>query len=235
MSDIPRYLALDSSRRSLGLTVEDCWADAFALGSHIDSLMLSEFFEGSRSLPVGEVEILSAALEDRRLIREPAAVDLLNAVVARMFSSPAPPLLQPGTNPAAAGGSPQSDDGDRWLTRLGEHRVYLRSDEWTSIRAAAEPSVPGDVNEPSLGSTLRIDAAANDAWEMHTRGDELVILLSGAAEVAIDRSDTQLTLLTQPYQACVLPRGRWHRHYAKTDNTKLLYVTPVRDIASEPA
>ena len=57
MSDTPRYLVLDDARRRLRLTVEDCWADAFALGGHTDALTLSQFFEGSQPLPETEIDI----------------------------------------------------------------------------------------------------------------------------------------------------------------------------------
>ncbi len=60
-------------------------------------------------------------------------------------------------------------------------------------------------------------------------GDELLVLLSGAAEVAIDRASSSLAVLRDPYQACFIPRARWHRHTATERNTQLLYITPLYD------
>jgi len=60
-------------------------------------------------------------------------------------------------------------------------------------------------SEPSPGSLLRVDDATSADWEIHSTGDELLLLLSGEAHVAVDRSNSSIARLEHPYQACVIP------------------------------
>ncbi len=63
-------------------------------------------------------------------------------------------------------------------------------------------------------------------WEVHPAGDEIVLLMSGAAEMvfAESRGDRSITL-TEPGQFVVVPRGMWHT--AKIARpTQMLFVTP---------
>lgn len=48
-------------------------------------------------------------------------------------------------------------------------------------------------------------------WERHPNGDALYYLLSGAADIAVEVGDSERTISLRPNNACVVPRGVWHR------------------------
>ena len=64
-------------------------------------------------------------------------------------------------------------------------------------------------------------------WERHPDGDELLYILEGELEIMLLRDSTSEQASLQPGSLFVVPRGVWHRPYAKTD-VRLLYVTPAR-------
>lgn len=63
-------------------------------------------------------------------------------------------------------------------------------------------------------------------WEKHPAGDEIVILLSGAATLVLDLSgDHRSVALETPGSYAVVPRGIWHT--ARTNQpTRMLFITP---------
>ncbi len=63
-------------------------------------------------------------------------------------------------------------------------------------------------------------------WERHPAGDELVMLLSGAATLVLEMADTEQVIeLDTPGAYVLVPRGAWHT--AKTDvETTMLFLTP---------
>jgi mannose-6-phosphate isomerase-like protein (cupin superfamily) len=63
-------------------------------------------------------------------------------------------------------------------------------------------------------------------WEMHPAGDEVVVLLSGAAEMVLDRGDGKETVsLRQPGSFVIVPKGTWHTARI-AEPTSMLFVTP---------
>lgn len=62
--------------------------------------------------------------------------------------------------------------------------------------------------------------------ERHADGDELAILLSGAADVLLDSGAGEQRVGLTRWSACVIPRGSWHRVAPHAPST-LLFVTPV--------
>jgi mannose-6-phosphate isomerase-like protein (cupin superfamily) len=79
------------------------------------------------------------------------------------------------------------------------------------------------------GRTLvaRFDFTADwPTWEMHPAGDEVVVLLSGAAEMVLDRDGRHdVTSLTRPGEFVIVPRGTWHTARIARP-TSMLFVTP---------
>ena len=63
-------------------------------------------------------------------------------------------------------------------------------------------------------------------WERHPAGEELVMLLTGAATVAIEESGRERVVhLTQPGSYVLVPANAWHT--ARTDvPTTMLFLTP---------
>ncbi len=76
-----------------------------------------------------------------------------------------------------------------------------------------------------LISAYRFDSDWS-AWEKHPTGDELVMLLSGAAELVLSEHDGErrISLSTPGEYACV-PRGTWHTARVSTP-TQMLFITP---------
>jgi mannose-6-phosphate isomerase-like protein (cupin superfamily) len=64
-------------------------------------------------------------------------------------------------------------------------------------------------------------------WERHPDGDELLYILQGELEMTLLRESISEQASLRPGSLFVVPKGVWHRPYAKTD-VRLLYVTPAR-------
>jgi mannose-6-phosphate isomerase-like protein (cupin superfamily) len=61
-------------------------------------------------------------------------------------------------------------------------------------------------------------------WEMHPNGDEFVYLLTGSADLLLERSDGARTLQLRDTGAVLVPRGVWHT--AKVHSpSRMLHVT----------
>lgn len=63
-------------------------------------------------------------------------------------------------------------------------------------------------------------------WEMHPAGDEVVVLVSGAATfvLRLDEGETILEL-ARPGEFAVVPKGVWHTARIR-EATTMLFVTP---------
>jgi mannose-6-phosphate isomerase-like protein (cupin superfamily) len=64
------------------------------------------------------------------------------------------------------------------------------------------------------------------SWEMHPAGDEIVVLLSGAATFVLDEggSKRQVTL-SKPGDFVIVPKATWHTARI-TQPASMLFVTP---------
>ncbi len=79
------------------------------------------------------------------------------------------------------------------------------------------------------GHTLvsRYDFGADwPSWEVHPQGDEVVVLMSGAAEMILDeRGGHRSVRLTRPGEFVIVPKGTWHTAKIATP-TSMLFITP---------
>jgi mannose-6-phosphate isomerase-like protein (cupin superfamily) len=54
-----------------------------------------------------------------------------------------------------------------------------------------------------------------DSWEMHTRSDEVIVVLEGAIEFTLERKpgdpSSDIVRRLDAHQACIVPAGLWHR------------------------
>jgi len=66
-----------------------------------------------------------------------------------------------------------------------------------------------------------------DEWEMHPGGDEVLYLLAGALDVVLDEPAGERTFGLEGGQACLVPRGVWHRLVLRRPSD-LLFITPAR-------
>lgn len=72
------------------------------------------------------------------------------------------------------------------------------------------------------------------SWEIHPAGDELVVLLSGSADMVLDRDGKhEVASLTQPGSFVIVPKGVWHTGRTSTPTT-MLFVTPGEGTANKP-
>jgi oxalate decarboxylase/phosphoglucose isomerase-like protein (cupin superfamily) len=71
-------------------------------------------------------------------------------------------------------------------------------------------------------------------WERHPAGEELVMLLSGAATLVLEEADGQRTIsLSEPGSIVLVPQNVWHT--AKTSvPTKMLFLTPGEGTENRP-
>ena len=67
------------------------------------------------------------------------------------------------------------------------------------------------------------------SWEIHPKGDEIVVLIAGTAIFVLEQENgTQQIELTQPGDYVVVPRNTWHTaHIAQY--ASLLFITPGED------
>ncbi len=65
-------------------------------------------------------------------------------------------------------------------------------------------------------------------WEIHPKGDELVTLVSGKAEMIFEKQEASVekhVVLEKPWDFVIVPRGTWHTAKIAT-RTVLMFVTP---------
>jgi hypothetical protein len=64
------------------------------------------------------------------------------------------------------------------------------------------------------------------SWEIHPAGDEIVVLLSGYADMIFEQGGShQVLALTQPGSFIIVPKATWHTARISTP-TSMLFVTP---------
>ena len=86
-----------------------------------------------------------------------------------------------------------------------------------------KPGPPERIDGMSVGFlTLTEDAPHNG--EMHPDGDEILIVVSGRVRVLCD-SNPGGELLLGPGDACIVPRGEWHK-VSVLEETRLMHITP---------
>ena len=71
-------------------------------------------------------------------------------------------------------------------------------------------------------------------WERHPAGEEVVLLLSGAATLVIEEAGGERGVqLSSPGDCVLVPQGAWHT--ARTEvPTTMLFLTPGRDTEHRP-
>jgi quercetin dioxygenase-like cupin family protein len=83
---------------------------------------------------------------------------------------------------------------------------------------------PPRVDGLSIGVAV-MDRPAPHAGERHPDGDELLYLIAGRATVYLERPEGEERIELATGNACVVPRGLWHRVVPRGE-IMLLYATP---------
>jgi hypothetical protein len=92
-----------------------------------------------------------------------------------------------------------------WLDSGGSARLEVAGSEfWSALEAGRLHT-----GERLLGT---IPLADFPHWEMHPAGDEILLALSGAAELVLDfASGEKRVSLTRETPCYIVPQGIWHR------------------------
>lgn len=69
--------------------------------------------------------------------------------------------------------------------------------------------------------------------EMHPEADEVLLLVSGALDVVLERGDTKRTIALKTGQAAIVPRGVWH-HLEMREPGRLVFINSRRGMQSRP-
>jgi quercetin dioxygenase-like cupin family protein len=86
-----------------------------------------------------------------------------------------------------------------------------------------KPGPPQRVDGMTVGIvSMNKDAPHNG--EVHPDGDELLYVIAGRVEITLESAADQPTILG-PGEACVVPKGAWHRVHL-LEPTQLLHITP---------
>lgn len=116
---------------------------------------------------------------------------------------------------------------------LGADRSALPSpggaEFWDALMAGKRP----DVEAGWLVSSATSEGAWPH-WEMHPEGEEIVMLLAGAATLFLEHDGVERPhLLERVGQLVVIPRGTWHRLDSEQTVT-LLFVTAGKGTQHRP-
>jgi mannose-6-phosphate isomerase-like protein (cupin superfamily) len=108
----------------------------------------------------------------------------------------------------------------------GAVQVEAGNDFWAKL-----PTRP----ELADGRLVWVSAQVRDSanWEMHPQGEELIYLLAGAIDLAVLAGDTERTITIRPNNACVVPRGIWHRFIVQKP-ASILSITPAEGTQQRP-
>jgi mannose-6-phosphate isomerase-like protein (cupin superfamily) len=105
----------------------------------------------------------------------------------------------------------------------------ITRDRSITIRPAP-PGPPRRIDGYTIGAIPNIEGPGPHGGEVHPDGDEFLYVVSGAMELILDDGDEQsvgveTTILLRAGDACVVPRGVWHRLEA-VERSYLIHVTP---------
>jgi oxalate decarboxylase/phosphoglucose isomerase-like protein (cupin superfamily) len=76
-----------------------------------------------------------------------------------------------------------------------------------------------------LVGAVRMEKGALDHWEMHPKGDEFLMLLSGAVTLVLEQRGGKVRRIRMKRgQACIVPKGLWHT-FEVTRPGELMFAT----------
>jgi len=104
----------------------------------------------------------------------------------------------------------------------GRPVLHARTKETPDAQARAAFAVLAPFGE---GSIFAGSFSGETKWERHGRGDELVHVLDGAAELTIMTADGPQTIQLRAGMLVVVPQGHWHR-FRVPERVTVLTATP---------
>jgi|SRR5262249_9502658 len=88
---------------------------------------------------------------------------------------------------------------------------------------ARKPGLPERIDGVTIGIVSMVHDAPHGG-EVHPDGDEILYVVSGRLRVT-GESEPSAAIELGPGQACIVPRGEWHR-VSVLEPTQLIHVTP---------
>jgi quercetin dioxygenase-like cupin family protein len=118
----------------------------------------------------------------------------------------------------------------------GKVAQITRQGEASIVSSPAGP--PIRIDGYSIGVIPNLEGPAPHRGEVHPDGDELLYLVSGAIEVALDDGDqetvgAETTVVLRGGDAFIVPRGVWH-NVRVVEPAYFLHVTPGPNGAHRP-
>ena len=115
---------------------------------------------------------------------------------------------------------------------MSENMPFDPRQTYAFLRGAAADVMPGGrVFWESMPATVEhgegwlVGAYEMDVdtpnWEMHPEGDEILVLISGALDIILEEADGERTVALETGQACLVPRGAWHRQVVRLPSLEL--------------
>lgn len=102
----------------------------------------------------------------------------------------------------------------------------------------APPGPPQRIDGYTIGAVIVVAGPGPHLGEMHPDGDEFLHVVSGTMELILDDGDVaaigaETVVVLRAGDACVVPRGMWHRLVA-VESGYLIHVTPGPNGAARP-
>lgn len=86
-----------------------------------------------------------------------------------------------------------------------------------------KPGMPQRMDGMTIGIVTMTEDAPHGG-EVHPDGDEILYVIYGRIRITCD-SEPDAELILGPGQACIVPRGEWHK-VSILEKTQLIHVTP---------
>ena len=99
------------------------------------------------------------------------------------------------------------------------------SDEEMSLSRGDPSRIFGQLNQCVLGA---VRFSGQPPWERHPDGDELLHVLEGELVLCVLAPEGRVEVKLHAGSVFVIPRGLWHRSYAR-GAVSMLFATPTKD------
>ncbi len=126
------------------------------------------------------------------------------------------------------------DTSHVWLDGTGTAATQeVTPDFWRNLVAGAGPR-----GTWLLGGGLRTEDTSS--WDLHPEGECVFLLVTGAMAIVVDEGVAgERTIELSPGQACLVPRGVWHRQIVHEPSERVFLTagagTRMRPVGSEPS
>ncbi|HKD39391.1 MAG TPA: cupin domain-containing protein [Myxococcaceae bacterium] len=99
------------------------------------------------------------------------------------------------------------------------------SDEGMSLSRGDPSRIFGQLNQCLLGA---VRFSGQPPWERHPDGDELLHVLDGELVLCVLAPEGRVEVTLHAGSVFVIPRGLWHRSYAR-GAVSMLFATPTKN------